>query len=224
MGTCCSTPKHALGEGATSHDHDSTIDNPIRAQAAAAAASNEEPKAAAVQAGYYRQHWGQGWRAGEQKMEEVLAQFDRSFDLGLARHAMDPAVQKLLEKDPLMLGFTPKEFRRVYDSIPPDGPLCTPDSLIGEMAPTSRAGADALVAKMDASGDFKNQNPFFWPPAYRILKDKVRRRAEARACARARARVRGRAWARAWARERACVREQAHEAYESPTTQHAPDP
>ena len=134
------------------------------------------------------------------------------------------SVAQLLEKDPLMLGFTPKEFRRVYDSISPDGPLCTPDSLIGEMAPTSRAGADALVAKMDASGDFKNQNPFFWPPAYRILKDKVRRRAEARACARARARVRGRAWARAWARERACVREQAHEAYESPTTQHAPDP
>ena len=29
MGTCCSTSKHALGEGATSHDDDSTIDNPI---------------------------------------------------------------------------------------------------------------------------------------------------------------------------------------------------
>ena len=111
------------------------------------------------------------------------------------QRSVAPAVQKLLEKDPLMLGFTPKEFRRAYDSIPADGPFCTPVSLIGEMAPTSRAGADALVAKMDASGDFKNQNPFFWPPAYRILKDKVRRRAEARACARARARVRGRAWA-----------------------------
>ena len=158
-------------------------------------------------------------------MEEVLSQSNAAAAAApIHQHAVDPAVQKLLEKDPLMLGFTPKEFRRVYDSISPDGPLCTPDSLIGEMAPTSRAGADALVAKMDASGEVKNQNPFFWPPAYRILKDKVRRRAEARACARARARVRGRAWARAWARERACVREQAHEAYESPTTQHAPDP
>ena len=157
-------------------------------------------------------------------MEAVLAQSNAAAAAApIQQPTVDPAVQKLLEKDPLMLGFTPKEFRRVYNSIPPDGPLCTPDSLIGEMAPTSRAGADALVAKMDASGDdFKN--PFFWPPAYRILKDKVRRRAEARACARARARVRGRAWARAWARERACVREQAHEAYESPTTQHAPDP
>ena len=214
MGTCCSTTKRAAGEGASSHHNDdTTITNPVH-QDAASNEEHEEPKAAAGE---------QGWRAGEQKMEEVLAQFDRSFDLGLARHAMDPAVQKLLEKDPLMLGFTPKEFRRVYNSISPDGPLCTPDSLIGEMAPTSRAEADALVAKMEASGDdFKN--PFFWPPAYRILKDKVRRRAEARACARARARVRGRAWARAWARERACVREQAHEAYESPTTQHAPDP
>ena len=33
-------------------------------------------------------------------MEEVLAQFDRSFDLGLVRHAMDPAVRKLFDEDP----------------------------------------------------------------------------------------------------------------------------
>ena len=144
MGTCCSTTKHAAGEGATSHD--STIDNPIQPQPAVAAASNEEPKTAAVHAGE------QGWRAGEQKMEEVLAQFDRSFDLGLVRHAMDPAVRKLFDEDPLMLGLTVKELRRILENISPDHPLCTPVPLVGEMAPTSRAEADALVAKLQAIG------------------------------------------------------------------------
>ena len=28
MGTCCSTPKHAVGEGATSHEDDDTVANP----------------------------------------------------------------------------------------------------------------------------------------------------------------------------------------------------
>ena len=162
MGTCCSTPKHAVGEGETSHDNDdTTIANPIHPQSAAAAASNEEQKAAAAPAGE------QGWRAGEQKMEEVLAQFDRSFDLGLARHAMDPALRKLFDEDPLMLGLTVKEFRRILENISPDHPLCTPAPLVGEMAPTSRAEAEALVAKLEAAGgDFANP---FKTPAHRVL-------------------------------------------------------
>ena len=148
-------------------------------------------------------------------MEAVLAQANAAAAAPLDQQRRPSAVQILAKDDPLLLGLTIKELRRVFEAISRNHPLCTPAPLVGEMAPTSRAGADALVAKMDASGD-DFTNPFFWPPAYRILKDKVRRRAEARACARA--------WARAWARERACVREQAHEAYESPTTQHAPDP
>ena len=104
MGTCCSTPKHALGEGATSHDN------------------------------------------------------------------MDPAVRKLLEEDPLMLGLTVKEFRRILENISSDHPLCTPAPLVGEMAPTSRAEAEALVAKLEAAGD-DFANPFK-TPAYRVLTDK----------------------------------------------------
>ena len=165
MGTCCSTPKHAVGEGETSHDNDdTTIANPIHPLSAAVAVSNEEQKASAAPVG------GQRWRAGEQKMEEVLAQFDRSFDLRLARHAMDPAVQKLLKEDPLMLGFTVKEFRRILENISPNHPPCTPAPLVGEMAPTSRAEAAALVAKLEAAGgDFANP---FETPAYRISTDK----------------------------------------------------
>ena len=91
MGTCCSTPKHAAGEGATSHDNRV---HPERAVDVASNGEHEEKKTAA------------GLHTGEQKMEEVLAQFDRSFDLGLVRHAMDPAVRKLFDEDPLMLGLT----------------------------------------------------------------------------------------------------------------------
>ena len=134
------------------------------AEDAASNEEHEEPKAAAAQAG------GQGWRAGEQKMEAVLAQFDRSFDLGLVRHAMDPAVRKLLEEDPLMLGLTVKELRRILENISPDHSLCTPAPLVGEMAPTSRAEAEALVAKLEAAGgDFAEP---FKTPAYRVLTDK----------------------------------------------------
>ena len=152
MGTCCSTSKRAEGEGVTSQDND-TIANPIHPTPSAA--SNEE-------------HEGQ--KTGEQKMEEVLAQFDRSFDLGLVRHAMDPALRKVFDEDPLMLGLTVKELRRILENISPDHPLCTPAPLVGEMAPTSRAEADALVAKLKAAGgDFPNP---FKTPAYRVLTDK----------------------------------------------------
>ena len=101
-------------------------------------------------------------------MEAVLAQSNAA---PIHQRAVDPAaVQKLLEEDPLMLGLTVKEFRRILENISPDHPLCTPSPLVGEMAPTSRAEADALVAKLEAAGgDFADP---FKTPAYRVLTDK----------------------------------------------------
>ena len=72
-------------------------------------------------------------------------------------------------KDPLLLGLTVKELRRVYNGILPDHPLCTPPPLVGEVTPTNQAEAQALAAKLEeAGGDLADP---FKTPAYRILTD-----------------------------------------------------
>ena len=97
MGTCCSTHKHAVGEGATSHDHESTIDNPIHEELETRAVlaqfdgsldlDLETHKTAKVLEAFDASLSKGVAQVEEQKMAAVLAQFDRSLDVGLAKHA-----------------------------------------------------------------------------------------------------------------------------------------
>ena len=76
MGTCCSTSKHATGEGSTSYGNDdSTIANPIQPQPTVhASSSNEEHEELKTAAP--KQVAETSWRSGEQQMEDDPERID----------------------------------------------------------------------------------------------------------------------------------------------------